>query len=64
MDSAQKCRGGLTESLKASWQHCQEMLLASSLSGAWQSFKKMVDELPCSSLAVIVVLIAAIVINR
>ncbi len=64
MDSTQKCHGGLTESLKASWKHCQEMLLASSLSGAWQSFKKMVDGVPCSSLVVMVILIAALVVSR
>ncbi len=64
MNSTLESHGGVTESLQAAWRHLKDVLMASTPSAAWQSFKKLVDVLPVWSLVVGAVLVAALVANR
>jgi hypothetical protein len=64
MKSTLESRGGVTESLQASWRHLKDVFLASTPSAAWQSFKKLVEVLPVWSLVVAGVLLGALVLNQ
>ena len=64
MDSTfEQYDGEKTKSLQRSWQHCNELILASSRSEAWQALQNLMDAMPIWALLLLPVLATLCVID-